>query len=439
MIHLKGFETFFENKKEITCGFYNNLKPSPNKEPFFKNLTPDKKKKVIQEATNIMIEYRKQLIGWYKNPDTIKKFDDEVGVSDCLTFFPQLISHVFTKEKDSGTWVGDDVDAVRKDWSQQVRVGLDSWINSLKCVIHFNKSTSGSPDVWGYYTPGGRKIYVNLYQFYSDDKSGRENLVNVIRHEMTHAIDDYLKYYELQTYEPTHNLPKDQAEYNKIYNINDKDQFARLQNFRFKFGIKPIDNAKSIGDKLIKAYKTGRLKSDAWKFDLYSEIGKTYFVFIPKETKVVYTPDVLKQAFMFFDKEKEMKNPVKTNLQGDKTRVDKSNITKIKQQREEVDTYKHLRNKKNNLEKANYLYDVLYFPTDHNVYNKPIKDRFVVDEANDFESLQLFSNFSKLGRCYDPKRYIYDTLVFVDLDQLTEFNNTTVKVDNKEDISSKTA
>ena len=40
----------------------------------------------------------------------------------------------------------------------------------------------------------------------------------------------------------------------------------------------------------------------------------------------------------------------------------------------------------------------------------------------------------------DPNR-ISRTFVLSsgDLDQLTEFNNTTVKVDNKEDISSKTA
>ena len=83
MIYLKGFETFFENKKEVTCSYYDNLKQSPNRESFFKNLNTDKKKKVLQEAGNILGKCKKELIGWYKNPDTIKKFDDEdVSVID---------------------------------------------------------------------------------------------------------------------------------------------------------------------------------------------------------------------------------------------------------------------------------------------------------------------------------------------------------------------
>jgi hypothetical protein len=435
MIYLKGFETFLENKKEVTCSYYDNLKPSPNRESFFKNLTTDQKKKVLKEAGNILGKSKKELIGWYKNPETIKKFDDEEEFTDWLTFYPQLIGDALDGEVISDY---EDTPDLYKKWNtQEIRESLDEWINSLKCIVHFNKSTSDVPNVWGYYSSGKKYVYVNLYEFYSNDNSGRENLVNVIRHEIMHAIDWFLQSWSVKTYDKTHPSPKDQDEYNWIYNINDKDQFARLQNFRFKFGIKPIDNAKSIGNKLIQAFKSGKIKSDAWKFDLYNDSINTYFVFIPKETKVVYTPQLLKEAFA---RMKEVKMPIKTNLEVDQTSVRKSNLRGLNKPTKKSDTFKFLLNKKNSSERTDYIYNILYQPTNWNIFKdeKSINDRFSVGGSNDFESLQLFSNFSTDGWNY-PKEGGVDVLVFVNLNTLTEFNNQTVKVDNKEDVVDKTA
>jgi len=435
MIYLKGFETFLEKKKEVTCNYYDNLKQSPNRESFFKNLTGDQKKRLLQEAGNILNKCKKELIGWYKNPDTIKKFDDENEFVDWLTYFPQLIGDALDGEVISD--YEDSPDLIKKRDDKKIRESLDEWINSLKCIIHFNKNTSEVPNSWAYYSPGKKYVYVNLYEFYSDDSPGRENLVNTIRHEMMHAIDWFLQSWGVKTYDKTHLSPKDQDEYYKIYNINDKDQFARLQNFRINFGIKPIENAKSIGNKLIQAFKSGKIKSDAWKFDLYNDSINTYFVFIPKETKVVYTPQLLKQAFSYM---KRVKMPVKTNLDSESTSVNKSNIRKLNKPEEKADTFKFLMNKKNSLERTDYIYNILYKPTDWNNFKnvKTIKDKFVVDGANDFESLQLFSNFSTDGWNF-PEGGGTDILVFVDLNKLTEFNNATVKVDNKEGVASKTA
>ena len=417
MIYLKGFETFLENKKEVTCSYYDNLKPSPNREIFFKNLNPDKKKKVLQEAGNILGKCKKELIGWYKNPDTIKKFDDEEEFTDWLNFYPQLIGDALDGKVISD--YEDNPDLYKKWDTQEIRESLDNWINSLKCIMHFNKSTSGVPNSWGYYSPGGKYVYVNLYEFYSDDNSGRENLVNTIRHEMMHAIDYYLRSYGIKTYDKTHSNTKSQDEYNRIYNINDKDQFARLQNFRIKFGIKPIENSKSIGNKLIQAFKSGKIKSDAWKFDLYNNSNSTYFVFIPKETKVVYTPDMLRGAFAYM---KRVKMPIKTNSDSESTSVSKSNLRGLNQPTKPLDTFKFLLNKKNSLERTDYIYNILYKPTDWNNFKDvgTIKDKFVVDGANDFETLQLFSNFSTDGWNFKKESGV-EILVFVDLNKLTDF------------------
>ena len=92
------------------------------------------------------------------------------------------------------------------------------------------------------------------------------------------------------------------------------------------------------------------------------------------------------------------------------------------------------------MERTDYIYNILYEPTKWNNFKdeKSINDRFAVGGANDFEALQLFSNFSTDGWNF-PKEGGVDILVFVNLNKLTEFNNATVKVDNKEGVASKTA
>lgn len=441
MIYLKGFETFLEKKKVVPCNYYATLKSSPNKESFFKNLTKEKKKKVLEETKNIFAKCKKELIAWYKDPDTISKFEDEYTVGDWALYFPQLLKAGFgMKSKDDMVKDLKDVDVFKKKQKQRIRENLDKWINELKCVVYFDKKQSRLPDPWGVYFPGEKYIYINLYKFYSDDDSGKANLTNTIRHEIMHSIDYYLQYWGVRTYDKTHRETKSDEEYHKIYTINDKDQFARLQNFRFLFGIRPIDNPKSIGNKLMKAYKAGRIKSDAWKFDLYSDVVNTYFVFIPKESTTTYTPQLFRKALSDdWSLEDSLSKSTKPRFDSESTSIVKPRIDKIKgvkKPQEDLDRYKSALKKQNNLSKTDVIYSILYSPTDYMNFkdNSKIKDKFTVDGSDNYESLQLFSNFSE--HKYSDGG---DFLIFVNLNKLTEFNNATVNIDNKNDVASRTA
>jgi hypothetical protein len=446
MIYLKGFELFLEKKKVVPCNYYDNLKPSSNKESFFRNLTKEKKKKVLQVAGNIFAKCKKELIAWYKDPDTISKFEDEFTIGDWALSIPQLVYDMTDGSVDDSE---DEPDVVVKSHKQRIRENLDKWINELKCVVYFDKKQSRSPNAWGVYFSGEKNININLYNFYSDDDTGKANLTSTIRHEIMHTIDCYLQSWGLRTYDKTHRATKSGKEYSKIYNINDKDQFARLQNFRSFFGIRPIDNPKSIGNKLMKAYKAGRIKSDAWKFDLYSDAVNTYFVFIPKESTTTYTPQLYGKALVALlplgSLEDSLSKSTKPRFDSESTSIVKPRIDKIKgveKPQEELDRFKWKLKKQNNLDTTDRIYSILYTPTEWMEFkdNSKIKDIFIVDGSNEFDTLMFFSNFSTIGRCEAASgRYMDELLIFVNLNKLTEFNNTTVNIDNKNDVASKTA
>jgi hypothetical protein len=253
LIHLSLFES---QNSEPVCDYYDDKKPDSGHFDFwsdFKKLNPEQKKAKFEEIKRILSELstqnKKEYIDWYSNPDTIKKFSNA---------------------------------------EQSVRKNL---ISSLIPNFKIKINTSPEPDAsemlkksWGYCSPEKDQfmIYVNLYNFYNGKPEGNKSIKDTIKHEMAHLIDGFLKKNKVSTYIPTHGSNLSQEEYSRIYLINDRDTFARLNILRGVINAGPADTGKQLLDKFISAYKSGKIESESFTFSGARDNKKDFYILVMK-------------------------------------------------------------------------------------------------------------------------------------------------------------
>jgi hypothetical protein len=238
LIHLSLFES---QNSEPVCDYYDDKKPDSGYFDFwseFKNLNPEQKKakleKIKQEISELFTQNKKEYIDWYSHPDTVSKFTNA---------------------------------------EQSVRKNL---ISSLIPNFKIKLNTSADPKAsemgkksWGYCSPEKDPFtsYLNLYNFYNGKAQGNKSIKDTIKHEMAHLIDGFLKKNKVLTYIPTHGSNLSQEEYSRIYLINDRDTFSRLNIFRGVINAGPVDTGKQLLDKFISAYKSGKIGSESFTFN----------------------------------------------------------------------------------------------------------------------------------------------------------------------------
>lgn len=177
--------------------------------------------------------------------------------------------------------------STRKKISEENRWVVDELIEhikSVKCVVNFKPPKEASDMIinsWGYApypkpNPTGR-FYINLYNFWNGKKIGDVHVSTTMRHEVAHIIDYFLRHNGVDAYIPTHN-PED---YQKIYLINDKDQFTRMNVFRRSIGAGPVDSAEVLLNKFMEKVNSGIITSDIFDFSSDIRNDGVYLRLIP--------------------------------------------------------------------------------------------------------------------------------------------------------------
>jgi hypothetical protein len=253
LIHLSLFES---QNSEPVCDYYSDKKPDSEYFNFwsnFKKLNPEQKKAKLEEIkrniSELSTQNKKEYIDWYSNPDTIEKFSNS---------------------------------------EQSVRKNL---ISSLIPNFKIKINTSPEPGVsemskkaWGYCSPEKDQfmLYVNLYNFYNGKPQGNKSIKDTIKHEMAHLIDGFLKKNKVSTYIPTHGSNLSPEEYARIYLINDRDTFARLNILRGVINAGPADSGKLLLEKFIRACKSGKIVSESFTFNGAMDSKRNIYILVMK-------------------------------------------------------------------------------------------------------------------------------------------------------------
>ena len=261
MKHLIHISLFESQNTEPVCDYYDDKKPDSGYSDFwsnFKNLNLEQKKakaeEINQKISELAIQNKKEYIDWYSNPNTIKKFSNS---------------------------------------EQSVRKNLiSSLIPNFRIKINFSPDSEASEmskKSWGYCLPGKDQftLYVNLYNFYNGKPQGNKSIKDTIKHEMAHLIDAFLKKNKVSTYIPTHGSNLSPEEYARIYLINDRDTFARLNIFRGVIDAGPADTGKQLLVKFLNAYKSGKIESESFTFSGAKDNNKDLYILVmsPKYTE----------------------------------------------------------------------------------------------------------------------------------------------------------
>lgn len=253
LIHLSLFES---QNSEPVCDYYNDKKPDSGYSDFwseFNKLDAEKKKAKIegirQKMSELVDQCKKEYVGWYSHPDTVKKFTN-------------------------------DEESVRKKL-------ISSLIANFKIKINISPDPGASEmskKSWGYCTPQKDPFtsHVNLYNFYNGKPQGNKSIKDTIKHEMAHLIDAFLKKNKVSTYIPTHGSNLSPEEYARIYLINDYDTFARLNILRGVINAGPADSGKQLLEKFLNSCKSGKIESDSFTFSGAMDTKKNFYILVMK-------------------------------------------------------------------------------------------------------------------------------------------------------------
>lgn len=254
MKHLKLFESYFinEDKEPVACPYYDDKEADSGYVNYWKDfekLSEEEKKKELDVIRKKVAEHTKSIkddyTKWFNDPDTIKKFSDK---------------------------------------GNKVRAKMVSeYIPKIAIKMHL-KSTPENPSktAWGYFnTKNPNEIHVNLFNFFNGKHEGNKSIRDTIKHEMAHAIDDHFAKNQIRAYNATHASPTSQEEYQMIYLINDKDQYARLNILRGVLNAGPIDTGEQLLDKFMKKVKEKVITSDSFTF--HKVINKKGFAILVME------------------------------------------------------------------------------------------------------------------------------------------------------------
>lgn len=245
-----------KSSEDLGCGFYKNKSKDSQFSNFWKEYNElsqsekqSKRDEIVsfmtKEMESIVQEYRE----WFENPSTKAKFKP-------------------------------DEDAVRRS--------LLNYLDKIKLKPNFTPNQNSSqPGAWGYCFPTKIEtpvVYVNVYNFYNGKPTGNKSVRDTIKHELAHMIDGYFAKKGVRTYNATHPQILSPEEYERIYLINDMDQFARLNVFRTLIGAGPVDSADLLLSKFLNKVKKEEITSKIFSFRGIKSKGdeKYYLVMEPK-------------------------------------------------------------------------------------------------------------------------------------------------------------
>ena len=122
-------------------------------------------------------------------------------------------------------------------------------------------------------TPGviawvnGSKLYEINYALplNHDGKDFIRSIYETTKHELGHLIDNFLSQNGVKTYITTI-VTNTQSLYDANYEINDKDQYARLNVLRGSIDAGPMDNSKTLLNKFLNGVKSGNITSEIYSF-----------------------------------------------------------------------------------------------------------------------------------------------------------------------------
>ena len=256
MKHLIHISLFESQNTEPVCDYYDDKKPDSGYFDFwseFKKLNTEQKKikfeKIKQEISELARQNKKEYNDWYSHPNTVSKFTDA---------------------------------------EQSVRKKLiSSLIPNFKIKLNASSDPNASEMVkksWGYCSSEKDPftLHLNLYNFYNGKAQGNKSIKDTIKHEMAHLIDGFLKKNKVSTYIPTHASHLGADEYARIYLINDRDTFARLNILRGVINVGPADSGKQILEKFLSSYKSGKIKSESFTFSGAKDNKKDLYILVMK-------------------------------------------------------------------------------------------------------------------------------------------------------------
>ena len=256
MKHLIHISLFESQNTEPVCDYYDDKKPDSGYFDFwseFKKLDTEQKKikfeKIKQEISELARQTKKEYNDWYSHPNTVSKFTDA---------------------------------------EQSVRKNLiSSLIPNFKIKLNASSDPNASEMVkksWGYCSSEKDPftLHLNLYNFYNGKAQGNKSIKDTIKHEMAHLIDGFLKKNKVSTYIPTHASHLGADEYARIYLINDRDTFARLNILRGVINVGPADSGKQILEKFLSSYKSGKIKSESFTFSGAKDNKKDLYILVMK-------------------------------------------------------------------------------------------------------------------------------------------------------------
>ena len=256
MKHLIHISLFESQNTEPVCDYYDDKKPDSGYFDFwseFKKLDTEQKKikfeKIKQEISELARQTKKEYNDWYSHPNTVSKFTDA---------------------------------------EQSVRKKLiSSLIPNFKIKLNASSDPNASEMVkksWGYCSSEKDPftLHLNLYNFYNGKAQGNKSIKDTIKHEMAHLIDGFLKKNKVSTYIPTHASHLGADEYARIYLINDRDTFARLNILRGVINVGPADSGKQILEKFLSSYKSGKIKSESFTFSGAKDNKKDLYILVMK-------------------------------------------------------------------------------------------------------------------------------------------------------------
>ena len=164
---------------------------------------------------------------------------------------------------------------------------ISSLIPNFKIKLNASSDPNASEMVkksWGYCSSEKDPftLHLNLYNFYNGKAQGNKSIKDTIKHEMAHLIDGFLKKNKVSTYIPTHASHLGADEYARIYLINDRDTFARLNILRGVINVGPADSGKQILEKFLSSYKSGKIKSESFTFSGAKDNKKDLYILVMK-------------------------------------------------------------------------------------------------------------------------------------------------------------
>lgn len=264
MKFLSSFGQFvFESENQAAeCNYYEDavskgeLKPDEGYYDFwakYEKMPDPEKKAALQKISKKIAEYtdlaKKEYKNWYSLPGTVQKFKAQGDAQD------------------------------------KRRQLMLNYINGIEVKVKTKPSANDSDwfkRSWAYFLPSDPKnIWINLYNFNNGDALGDANLRTAIKHEIGHAIDNFLTQGGVRVYLATH--PKlSPEEYQKQYLAQDKDQFTRLSVFRGIINANPMDTAQGLLDKFMAKVKDGTITSPKYNFSTARGGAIPYLVLSPK-------------------------------------------------------------------------------------------------------------------------------------------------------------